>query len=85
MEPPISLEEPRELDRAGDRAVLIATLITERPLCVACIATRTLAIPADVEVTQQSEHVIELRRIEPGRCGACGLVNAVVLVERPRP
>jgi hypothetical protein len=31
------------------------------------------------------EHVLEVRRIEPGRCGACGLIDAVALVKRPRP
>ena len=65
---------------------MIATLITERPLCTSCIAARALATADDVEVTfRHIDPVIELRRIEPGRCGACGLIEAVVLVKRPRP
>jgi hypothetical protein len=77
---------PSEQRRDRDRAVLIATLITERPLCALCIATRAGATADDVEATfQHIEAVIELRRIEPGRCGACGRVNAVFLTKRPRP
>ncbi len=77
---------PSEEPRDRDRAVLIATLITERPLCTPCIATRALATAEDVEATfRHIEHVLELRRIGPGRCGACGLIDAVVLVKRPRP
>jgi hypothetical protein len=51
-----------------------------------CIATRALATAEDVEATfRHIEHVLEVRRIEPGRCRACGLIVAVALVKRPRP
>ena len=77
---------PSEEPRDRDRAVLIATLITERPLCMPCIATRAHATAEDVEAMfRDIEQVLELRRIEPGRCGACGLIDAVALVKRPRP
>jgi hypothetical protein len=77
---------PFEERRAQDRAVLIATLITERPRCAVCIATHAGVTVDDVEATfQHIEAVLELRRIEPGRCGACGRVNAVFLAKRPRP
>jgi len=63
-----------------DQAVL------ERPLCTPCIATRALAAAEDVEaMVRHIEHVFEVGRIEPGRCGACGLIDAVALVNRPRP
>lgn len=79
-------QTPSEERWGRDRAVLIATLITERPLCALCIATHAGASADEVETTfQHIEAVLELRRIEPGRCGACGRVNAVFLTKRPSP
>ena len=58
------------------RAALVTALITERPLCMACISECTLA-PVD-EVSAQFRHVekvLKVQRIEPGRCHACGIVR----------
>ena len=68
------------------RAALVTALITERPLCMACISERALA-PADEvrALFQRIEDVLQVQRMESGRCHACGLVSAVFFVKWSTP
>ena len=68
------------------RAALVTALITERPLCMACISERALAPVDEVSALfQRIEEVLQVQRIEPGRCHACGIVSAVFFVKLPTP
>ena len=68
------------------RAALVMALITERPLCMACISERALAPVDEVSALfQRIEEDRPVQRIAPERCHACGIVNAVFFVKRPTP
>ena len=69
-----------------ERTAIVTALITERPLCMACISTRaSLGIPEVEVVLRVIQQVLPLRGAEHGRCRACGTVGPVVSVEQPSP
>ena len=66
------------------RAALVTALITERPLCMGCIAERALAPVDEVNALfQRIQELLQVQRIESARCHACGLVCAVFVVKLP--
>ena len=66
------------------RAALVTALITERPLCMACISERALAPVDEVRALfQRIQELLQLQCIESARCHACGLVCAVFVVKLP--
>ena len=68
------------------RAALVTALITERPLCMACISERTLAPVEEVRALfPRNEEVLHVQRIASERCHACGLMGVVFFVKRPAP
>jgi hypothetical protein len=66
------------------RTAIVTALITERPLCMACISTRaSLRIPEVEVVFRVIQEVLPLRGAEHGRCRACGTIGPVFSVEQP--
>lgn len=67
----------------SDRAALITALILERPLCLPCIADKSLmTIERATKVLETIETALVLRR-QTAACAACGTVTAVYAVGRP--
>ncbi len=65
-------------------AALITALILDRPLCVACIAAKSLVRPEQViEVFEVISTALVLRT-ETDRCLACGTTTIVYSIARPR-
>jgi hypothetical protein len=68
------------------RTAIVTALITERPLCMACISSRaSLAIAEVQEVFRVIQQVLPIRDAVHGRCRACGTVGPVFSVEQPPP
>ena len=67
----------------SDRAALITALILERPLCLNCIADKSLVtVERATQVLETIETALVLAR-ETARCTACGTTTAVYAVGRP--
>jgi hypothetical protein len=67
-----------------ERAAMVTALIMDRPLCLSCVALRASMDEVDAQaVLDKIEHVLTLRRVSPGRCRACGLMQMVFSVEQP--
>jgi hypothetical protein len=67
-----------------ERTAIVTALITERPLCLSCIALRaSLAEPDTRAVLDKIERVLTLQRVDPGRCRACGAVGTVLSIDQP--
>jgi hypothetical protein len=65
---------------------IVTALITERPLCRACISSRTgLPIPEVHAVFGVIQQVLPIRGAAHARCRACGTVGPVFSVEQPSP
>ena len=66
-----------------EKAVLIAVLITERPLCLDCISEKSGVTPDEVkDYLRRVDRVITLRQATD-RCRACGNVTEVLSMFRP--
>ena len=67
-----------------ERAAIVTALIMERPLCLACVAQRaSLDESAAKTILDKIESVLDLRRLNPGRCRACGSMVTVFSVTQP--
>ena len=68
------------------RTAIVTALITDRPLCMACVSSRASLPRAEVEtVFTIMEQVLPIHAAEHGRCRACGTVGPVFSVEQPSP
>lgn len=65
-------------------SALIAVLILDRPLCVDCIATKSVITPSEVDqyLNAIAHSPLELRRSENGRCHSCGEGRPVFSLHR---
>jgi hypothetical protein len=80
------IEVPSQPRSEGSIAALVTTLITERPLCLDCIATKALATSGvAAAILVKIERVGQLHRHTTERCRACGVIGVVFSVERPTP
>jgi hypothetical protein len=67
-----------------EKAALITALITERPLCLDCIATRASTTMTHVEAWFLAiQHVLRLQRAERKQCRTCGTIGLVFYLDRP--
>jgi hypothetical protein len=66
------------------RTLFIAALILERPICRGCIASRTVASPAEVDAALSEMQQVLTIHAEQDRCRVCGTVGGVVWAERPQ-
>ena len=67
-----------------ERAAIVTALIIERPLCLACVAQRASLDESDAKtILDKIESVLALRRVNPGRCRACGSMVTVFSVAQP--
>ena len=66
------------------RAAMIALLIIERPLCLACIASRAntteVAVQGYLAVMRQT---LTVYHEDTARCRACGTIGKVYSLTRP--
>lgn len=68
------------------RTAIVTALITERPLCMACISSRAGLPIAEVQVVfGVIQQVLPIRDAAHARCRACGTVGPVFSVEQPAP
>lgn len=65
------------------RAALVTALITERPLCMACVSERALAPVDEVRALFARIEEVLVQRLPYERCHACGLVTTIFFVKRP--
>ena len=69
---------------APELALLITSLILERPMCLSCITQRANASLDDVAGSfLRIKRVLHLRRYATERCRACGIEGLVFALERP--
>jgi hypothetical protein len=67
-----------------ERAAIVTALIMDRPLCLACVAQRASLDECEAQtILDKIESVLELQRVQPGRCRACGSVVTVFSVAQP--
>ena len=67
-----------------EKAALIAVLIMERPLCLACIEAKTGMDRDDVErYLTRIRRVVQVRRSHGDRCRACGVIGPVYWLIQP--
>jgi hypothetical protein len=68
-----------------DTTAIITALITDRPLCMDCVVSKSGSASRMVEATLAAiGHVLTLHRDPQARCRACGRVALVVSLDRPR-
>ncbi len=68
------------------KTAIVTALITDRPLCMACISSRANLPIAEVQaVFRVIQQVLPIRGAAHGRCRACGTVGPVFSVEQPPP
>lgn len=65
------------------RAAIVATLILERPMCEACISTKSGLGAADLDATLASIRTSLRLYSAIDRCRACGALTTVLSVDRP--
>jgi hypothetical protein len=66
-----------------ERAALITALILDRPMCLPCIALKSLVSAERAESTLVTIATALVLRRESGRCVACGQTTTVHSVGRP--
>ena len=67
-----------------ERAAIVTALIMDRPLCLPCVAQRASLDEAEAKtVLDRIESVLKLRRVDQGRCRACGAVVNVFSINQP--
>jgi heterodisulfide reductase subunit C len=66
-----------------ERTALITALILDRPMCLDCIAEKSLVTDERAEEALAAIAIALVLRRETGRCIACGVVTAVCSVGRP--
>ena len=66
-----------------NRAALVTALILDRPMCVACIETKSGLGASDVGATLDVVRSALLLHTETARCQVCGETKTVVFLDRP--
>lgn len=66
-----------------ERTAILTALLLERPLCMACLLSKSAIAAADIEeVLRSSARVLPIHQ-ESGHCHACGSLASVVSFVRP--
>jgi hypothetical protein len=64
---------------------IITALITDRPMCMDCLVTKSGSGSRMVEATLAGiGHVLNVHRDPQSRCRACGRTGLVIYLDRPK-
>jgi hypothetical protein len=68
-----------------DTTAIVTALITDRPMCMDCLVTKSGSPSRVVESTLAAiRHVLAVHRDPQARCRACGKTGLVIYLDRPQ-